>query len=75
MSLCRMTVLAFKGHDNYGYDSDDLVNGIAYADDLLEIGFTREPHDDFDLRDYISWARARLKLWEESGEHQSGSQG
>lgn len=65
-NLCRCTVTAFifgdmpKGLAN-GYDDYDLLNGIAYAEGLIEdYGFTHEPMDGFNLRDYIAWAKRLL---------------
>jgi len=58
--LCRLTVEAFRGCDEGGYDQYDLLNGITYAESLLELGFTHEPLDDFDLLEYVKWARKKL---------------
>jgi hypothetical protein len=60
--LCRITVLAYlfgdipKGLEN-GYEDDDLTNAIDYCEALLEEGLVREPMDNFDLQDFIRWAK------------------
>lgn len=62
MALCRLTVQAYKlGIKIDGYDDEDLLNGIAYAEDLLELGFSKEPHDDYDLQRYIDWAMEAME--------------
>ena len=65
MKLCRITVLAFKYGDipkgrRNGYTNVDLENAIEYCQDLIEEGFTDEPMDNFNLKDFISWAKASL---------------
>jgi len=42
------------------YDNSDLEFGIRYATDLLEIGCTKDPVDDFDLSSFRAWCRTRL---------------
>lgn len=56
-------IFAFQGHDNFGFDVDDLTDGIAWAEDLLELGITKAPHDEIDLVKFIAWAKDRHKLW------------
>ena len=65
MAICRLMILAFQGHDNFGFDRDDLDNGIVWAEDLLEMGLTRAPHDDIDLTRFIAWAKNVRGLWKE----------
>ena len=48
------------------YDQDDLSNGIGYAEGLLEMGFSEEPHDEYNLRGYIKWAKAKLNKEDEA---------
>jgi hypothetical protein len=60
--ICRITIFAYlfgdipKGKEN-GYDNWDLENAIQYCEELIEEGFTNEPMDNFDLLDFIRWAR------------------
>ena len=60
--ICRITILAFiygdieKGIEN-GYDDADLGNAINYCEELIEDGFAIEPMDNFNLRDFINWAK------------------
>lgn len=63
MAVCRLMIVAFLGHDNFGYDRDDLTDGIAWAKDLLELGFKKAPHDDIDLIEFIAWATNVRGLW------------
>lgn len=70
MAICRLMIHAFQGHDNFGYDRDDLVNGIAWAEDLLEMGITKAPHDDINLEVFIAWAKIQRELWAENGRDQ-----
>ncbi len=65
MAVCRLMILAFQGHDNFGFDRDDLVNGIAWAEDLIELGMTKAPHDDINLEVFIAWAKIQRELWRE----------
>lgn len=59
---CRLTFFAYmRNESTEGYDMDDLVNGIAYAVDLLSAGFSREPHDEFSLKGYIDWAIEEMR--------------
>jgi hypothetical protein len=61
---CRLTFFAYKygmRDDPRGYDKDDLLNGIGYAEDLLSVGHLTEPHDDFDLKGYIGWADREIE--------------
>lgn len=44
-----------------GYDSDDLLNGIDYAEGLIAMGYSHEPHDLFDLTGYVDWAKKELE--------------
>jgi len=67
MAVCRLMILAFQGHDNFGFDRDDLTDGIAWADGLLEIGITKGPHDQIDLKDFIVWAQNQKELWAKTG--------
>jgi len=67
MAVCRLMILAFQGHDNFGFDRDDLTDGIAWADGLLEIGITKAPHDRIDLKDFIVWAQNQKELWAKTG--------
>lgn len=43
------------------YDKDDLINGIDYAEGLLAMGYSHEPHDLFDLTGYIDWATKEMR--------------
>ncbi len=60
-------IIAFQGHDNFGYDRADLTDGIAWAEDLLELGITKAPHDDIDLVEFIAWAKNVRGLWAKTG--------
>jgi len=60
-------ILAFQGHDNFGFDGDDLTDGIAWAEDLLEMGMTKAPHDNIDLVKFIAWAKNVRGLWRDQG--------
>lgn len=67
MAICRLMILAFLGEDNFGYDKDDLTTGIVWAEDLIELGMTKAPHDDIDLVEFIAWAKERHDNWTGSG--------
>lgn len=64
--ICRITILAFifgdipKGKE-YGYENDDLKNAIRYCIHLIEDGFIFEPMDNFNLKDFIKWAKKKIK--------------
>jgi len=60
---CRLTFIAYKSGICMpgAYDAGDLMNGIYYAEWLLELGFTSEPHDDFDLKGFIEWAKGEIE--------------
>ncbi len=68
MAVCRLMIIAFQGHDNFGYDRDDLTNGIAWAEDLLKLGIKKAPHDDIDLVEFIAWAKNVRGLWAKGDE-------
>jgi hypothetical protein len=67
--LCGITVWAYRLRDRtelpkgieYGWDNDALGNSIFHCEGLLELGYTREPMDDFDLRDFITWAKEEIR--------------
>ena len=65
MVVCRVMILAFQGHDNFGFDRDDRTNGIAWAEDLLNTGFKK--FDDIDLVEFIAWAKNVQGLWAKTG--------
>lgn len=67
MAVCRLMILAFQGHDNFGFDRDDLTNGIAWANGLLMSGFKKDPLDDLDLEEFIVWAKNQMELWAKTG--------
>jgi len=61
---CRLTFHAFLFGESWkgrGYDNADLLNGIDYCQNCIDIGLTTEPHDDFSLADFIAWAKEELK--------------
>lgn len=60
---CRLTFFAYKhgASEPRGYDKEDLLNGIGYAEGLLDVGFLTEPHDDFDLREFIDWSMREIE--------------
>lgn len=61
---CRLTFFAYRDGLRgvpLGYDKDDLLNGIAYAEDLISVGHLTEPHDDFDLKGYIDWSKREIE--------------
>jgi hypothetical protein len=61
MKPCRITFLSFIWGEIYpGYTRDDLINGIDYAEHLIEEGFEKEPMDGFDLHGYIQWCKDQL---------------
>jgi hypothetical protein len=68
--LCSIAVWAYRIRDRselpkgaeHGWDDKDLENAIDYCQQLIEDGYTREPLDDFDLRDFIDWAKTELPL-------------
>lgn len=59
---CRITFLAFifgdipMGIEN-GYDKDDITNSIEYCKYLIEEGYYFEPHDKFNLKNFIDWGK------------------
>lgn len=67
MAVCRLMILAFQGHDNFGFDRDDLTDGIVWAEGLLMSGFKKDPLDDLDLEEFIAWAKNQKELWAKSG--------
>jgi len=65
-NICRITIVAFIYGDipkgiEHGYDNWDLENAINYCNGLIEEGFTHEPMDDFNLKDFIVWAKNKIK--------------
>jgi len=62
---CRLTFFAYmlQGVQRHSraYEKDDLENGIDYAEGLIAMGYSHEPHDSFDLQGYIDWAKAESK--------------
>ena len=60
---CRLTFFAYMhgASTPRGYDKDDLINGIDYAEGLLDWGYSIEPHDLFNLTGYIEWAKAEIR--------------
>lgn len=67
MAVCRLMFLDFM--HNTGrlsengvekYDDSDIHDSIAYAEWLIEMGYTTELLDDFNLRDFIEWAKQKL---------------
>ena len=64
MALCKIMVqdfmFAFGGYGN-GYDNYDLERGIDYARWLLSEGFKTEPFHEYDLRNFIRWAKHKIK--------------
>lgn len=69
MSLCCVMVYDFKHEwgrfcDETGaelYSEMDLRFGVSYAEGMLGEGLTREPFHDYDLREFIEWARRKLR--------------
>lgn len=62
---CQIMVQAFLHPDwnvlkGDGYEDYDLECGIINAEDLLAAGYTLEPMDGFNLREFIAWAKASL---------------
>lgn len=68
MAVCRLMFMDFKNNigrvcPKFGerYDDYDIVDGINYAEWLIEKGCKHEPLDDFDLNDFILWAKQKIK--------------
>ena len=69
MSLCSLMVLDFrKGWGRHCeetgkelYSDSDLRFGIVYAEGLIEEGYTHEPFHGYDLREFVEWAREKLR--------------
>jgi len=46
----------------HGYDAWDLENGIQFCEEYIKYeGLTHEPMDGFNLKEYILWAKDKLK--------------
>lgn len=60
---CRLTFFAYMLSEVQAnaYDKRDLENGIEYAKDLMDVGFSHEPHDRFSLRGYINWCITEIR--------------
>lgn len=72
--LCGIVVWAYRIRDRvelpkgneHGWDDVALENAIEYCQALIEEGCVREPMDDFDLRDFIDWAKSELSPIQEA---------
>ncbi len=66
MTVCRLMFSDFMhntGRSEFGieyYDDNDIHDGINYAKYLIEMGFVAEPLDDFNLQNFIEWAKQKL---------------
>lgn len=61
--FCQIMLEAFTYRDipkGEGYDDYWLQRGIEYCTDYLADGYTREPISDFDLQEFIDWARLKI---------------
>lgn len=73
MSLCVLMIEDFKGIFDWNefcyqykpgeepYVKYDLEKGIAYAEGLIDLGFTEEPFYEYNLEDFIQWGNLKLK--------------
>ena len=67
MAVCRLIFFDFaykigriSKNGNERYDDLDIYDCIAYAKWLIELGYKDEPHDDFNLQDFVDWAKKKL---------------
>lgn len=67
MAVCRLMFFDFMFNagrtSELGeecYDDFDIRDCINYVKSLLEMGFITEPHDDFNLHEFILWAEQKL---------------
>ena len=62
MCVCRLTFFDFiyKEFTPNGYDKDDLIDGINYAQELINQGYKKEPHDEFNLIEYQNWCKEKI---------------
>lgn len=67
MTLCRLLVLdATRGTGRFDegnelYDRGDVDFGIDYAMDRLAAGYTTDPIDGFDLKNFKKFCETKLK--------------
>lgn len=62
--ICRCTIFAFIDKTSYKkeryYDNSDLENAIQYCQEYIEEGYVYESMDNFNLKDFIKWAKKEL---------------
>ena len=58
---CRILFFSFIDNKIYdGFNEYDLVNGIEYCEWLISEGYELEPHDEFNLSEFIIWAKSLI---------------
>ncbi len=64
--ICRCTILAFIDNKSYKkegyYNNWDLENAIQYCQEYIDEGYTYESMDNFNLKDFIEWAKKELNI-------------
>jgi hypothetical protein len=70
MSICKLMICDFmigtgrliKGARGFtkAYTDQDLINGIGYAEWLIEMGYDHEPFYGFGLEEFMRWAQSKL---------------
>ena len=84
MSICRLMIADFEGKRQdlifaFGknavyYDRYNLEVAIDYSEDLIQEGYITEPFLDYNLKDFIEWAKKRLKTIDQENEKKKSYQ-
>lgn len=69
MSICSLMISDFMmgtgqydDDDGYQYyDDSNLIEGIYYAEWLLEMSYKVEPFYDFNLKKFIVWCKSKIQ--------------
>ena len=70
MAICKLMVLDFMYktgrfpkcfNHKQAYSDSDLIEGIAFGEWLLKDGIDQWPLYEFDPREFIKWAKKKIK--------------
>jgi hypothetical protein len=76
MSLCKLMIEDFLGTFDWNefcyqykpnelpYTKYDLEKGIDYAEGLITMGYIEEPFYEYNLKNFIIWAKEKLEIIE-----------